>query len=63
MDNNWPPKEWTDQELQDFASTYQPLDLDQLAEKLRNAANSADKIERARIIIDEACKKNGGLPF
>ena len=44
-------------------NTYQPLNIDQMAEKFREVANSADKVERIRKIIDEACERNGGKLF
>jgi hypothetical protein len=78
MDNNWPPKEWTEQDLQDFARTYQPYEREamgrddhktlqrsreRLVERLGSFYRSLGSFDKVKKIIDEACKKNGGLPF
>lgn len=48
----------------DIEPYYQPINIDRLVERFRQAARSAEKLERVRKIIDKACKKNSnGLPF
>jgi hypothetical protein len=42
----------------------QKLNLPKIGDKLRKAANTADRISGAMKIIDEACKRNpSGLPW
>jgi len=96
MDNNWPPKEWTEEDLKRFELENTPRDartflgtynsfvptgkewkqghegydkpmnhfqINRMTESLVKYARKTGMLENVKRIIDEACKKNGGLPF
>ena len=55
---------WSEEEVQNFAREQNRLNVERMGERLREAANSADKVINCVKIIKEACKRNpNGLPF